>query len=244
MGTTCIISLKWSPSPSWWQCAQGLQVGSTCTISLEELSTVHIELFQLVQLAWNDQQRLFFSRSQSPGMPAYMYSYIKQGRSVSSLRFHIVHNCYIVNQHLLLLFLSIWCPDISGAQSIPTTGRLPTLPCTSISPRTSPERFRWPAVWILSNLAIDDQNNVMHGDHNIDPHYFRCLAFRLEVSAERVWEPSWTTFKRSHRDPGWRFLPSWSQNNIAIQILSQYLDWKYTRCLKKSWFDSGKYWCW
>ena len=47
---------------------------------------------QLAQLVWKiDQQHLLFSRSQSPGMPAYMYSYIKQGRSVSSLRFHIVH---------------------------------------------------------------------------------------------------------------------------------------------------------
>ena len=66
---------------------------------------------QLAQLVWNDQQHLFFSRSQSPGMPAYMYSYIKQGRSVSSLRFHIVHNCYIVNQHLLHLFLSGGSPE-------------------------------------------------------------------------------------------------------------------------------------
>ena len=29
-------------------------------------------------------------RSQSPGMPGYMYSYIKQGRSVSSLRCRLV----------------------------------------------------------------------------------------------------------------------------------------------------------
>ena len=48
-------------------------------------------------------------------------------------------------------------PISAGARSIPTTVRLPTLPCTSISPRTSPERFRWPAVWILNNHAVDDQ---------------------------------------------------------------------------------------
>ena len=37
-------------------------------------------------------------RSQSPGMPGYMYSYIKQGRSVSSLRFRsLIHIVEIIN---------------------------------------------------------------------------------------------------------------------------------------------------
>ena len=132
-------------------------------------------------------------------MPAYMYSYIKQGRSVSSLRFHIVHD------HDILSTNTSSQSDVlisAGAQSIPTTGRLPTLPCTSISPQTSPERFGLPAVWILNNHAVDNQEWHGDHDHNIDPHYLRCLAFHLEVSAERVWEPSLTTFKLSHRDPG------------------------------------------
>ena len=73
-------------------------------------------------------------RSQSPGMPGYMYSYIKQGRSVSSLRCRL----FVV---LIFISITIIMSMAGGRSSLMIVRRL-THRCTSTSPPTSPERFR------------------------------------------------------------------------------------------------------
>ena len=139
-------------------------------------------------------------------MPAYMYSYIKQGRSVSSLRFHIVHvhdilstNTYFVSSSRSDISWYRQAPNRSlRPEDFPPSHALPS-PLRQVQKGSDDQQFEF---WI--NHAVDHQEWHGDHDHNIDPHYLRCLAFRLEVSAARVWGPSWTTFKQSHLDPGFR----------------------------------------
>ena len=81
-------------------------------------------------------------------MPGYMYSYIKQGRSVSSLRCRLF---------LVLIFIPITIiMSMAGGRSSLMIVRRLTHRCTSTSPPTSPERFRS----VFSSAVNDEEGSV------------------------------------------------------------------------------------